>query len=81
MSKEFNYMLLSRLQSDNEYFLGNGNGYEPQLWAKSLDAQIKKMNELYDSFPEDEKPEWITKQDIKNYEIKMKELLNKKSRF
>lgn len=72
--KEFNYMLLDRLRDDCEYFLNYGNGYEPNLWAGDIDSQISKMKKLYNSFADDEKPEWITMDDINNYEKKMKEL-------
>lgn len=70
---EYNYMLLDRLKQDCEYFLGNGNGNADTLWAKDIDEQIAKMKELYNSFTDDQKPEWITMEDIDNYEKKMKE--------
>ena len=70
---EYNYMLLDRLKQDCEYFLGNGNGNVDTLWAKDIDEQIAKMKELYNSFTDDEKPEWITIDDINNYEKEMKE--------
>lgn len=71
---EYNYMLLDRLKQDCEYFLGNGNGSVKHLWAGDIDEQIDKMKELYNSFTDDEKPEWITMDDINNYEKEMKEL-------
>lgn len=72
---EYRYMLLDRLKQDCEYFLGNGNGNaEHSLWAKDIDEQIDKMKELYNSFADDQKPEWITMEDINNYEKEMKEL-------
>ena len=72
---EYNYMLLDRLKQDCEYFLGNGNGNaEHSLWAKDIDEQIDKMKELYNSFAYNQKPEWITMEDINNYEKEMKEL-------
>ena len=78
--KEFNYMLLDRLRNDCEYFLNYGNGYEPNLWAGDIDSQISKMKKLYNSFADDEKPEWITIEDINNYEKKMKELKTNKQK-
>lgn len=77
---EYNYMLLDRLKTDCEYFLGNGNGYEKHLWAGDIDSQIAKMKELYNSFADDEKPEWITMEDINNYEKEMKELKTNKEK-
>ncbi len=66
---ENEYRLLSRLKSDCEYFLGTGARAEKHLWAGSVDEQIDKMRELYDLLPE--KPEWLSKQDIDNYERQM----------
>lgn len=77
---EYNYMLLDRLKQDCEYFLGNGNGNVDTLWAKDIDEQIAKMKELYNSFADDEKPEWITIEDINNYEKKMKALKDSKEK-
>lgn len=68
---EYDYMLLSRLKSDCDYFLGNGNRYEKHLWAGNIDDQIAKMKELYNKLPE--KPEWLTMEDIENYEKEMKQ--------
>ena len=77
---EYNYMLLDRLKSDCEYFLGYGNGSERHLWAGNIDDQIAKMKELYNSFTDDQKPEWITMEDINNYEKEMKELKKDKEK-
>ena len=74
--QRFEYSLLGRLESDCKYFLGNGNGYEGHLWAGSIDKQIAKMRELYNQL--EEKPEWITMEDINNYEKQMKEFVPKK---
>lgn len=64
----FNYMLLSRLKMDCEYFLGFGNKSESQLWAKCVKEQIEKMRQLYNSFPDSKKPQFITLEEISNYE-------------
>lgn len=69
--EKFNYMLLSRLQSDCNYYLGNGNRYSPHLWAGNEKEQIEKMKELYNSFSDDKKPEWLTWEQILQYEKKM----------
>lgn len=73
---KFNYMLLARLKQDCGYFLGNGNGYEPHLWAGNIEDQIAKMKEIYNKLPE--KPEWLSLEDINNYEKEMLALKNKK---
>lgn len=66
---EFLYQMLSRLESDCKYFLGNGNGYEKHLWALSITEQISAMKEIYNKL--DEKPEWLTMEQIDDYENKM----------
>jgi hypothetical protein len=69
----FDYMMLSRLQHDCEYFLGNGNRYEGNLWAHNVADQIAKMKELWQKFPEDLKPVWCTWEQILDYEKRMNE--------
>lgn len=69
--EKFNYMMLSRLQSDCDYYLGHGDRNERSLWAGNVSEQIVKMKELYNSFNDDKKPEWITLDDILEYENKM----------
>ena len=76
---EDEYRLLSRLKSDCEYFLGTGARAEKHLWAGSVDEQIDKMRELYDLLPE--KPEWLSKQDIDNYERQMIESAQSKNDY
>lgn len=63
--KNEKYAFLSRLQSDCEYFLGNGRGYEGHLYYGSVDRQCDEMEKLWNSFGEDKKPEWITIEQIK----------------
>ena len=67
-----NYMMLDRLRSDNEYYLGNGNRHEKHLWAGNVDGQIAEMKKLWNELPKDKKPEWLSMEDIENYERKMK---------
>lgn len=74
---KFNYMMLSRLQMDCEYFLGNGHGCENHLWAGNVQEQIAKMKKLYNAL--EEKPEWISMEDIENYEQQMTSLLARKN--
>ena len=69
-SPEFKYQLLDRLKSDCEYFLKAGNRSEKHLWAGNVDDQIAKMKELWNSL--EEKPEWLSMEDIENYEKEMK---------
>ncbi len=69
--KKFRYMLLARLQSDCEYYLGFGNRSTGRLWAGDEARQIEWMNRLYDSFPEGEKPQWLTREEIAEYANRM----------
>ena len=76
---EDEYRLLSRLKSDCEYFLSTGARAEKHLWTGSVDEQIDKMREIYDLLPE--KPEWLSKQDIDNYERQMIESAQSKNNY
>jgi len=67
-----NYMMLGRLQTDNDYFLGAGNRSESQLWAGNVKDQIAEMKKLWGELPKDGKPEWLSMSDIEDYESKMK---------
>lgn len=68
----FTYQMLDRLRQDSEYYLHWGNGNEKALWALNVESQITKMYELWDSLPEDGKPEWLTRDEISQYADKMK---------
>lgn len=73
-SDEFKYQLLSRMQTDCNYFLGAGNRAEKFLWAGNVPEQIAYMRAIYNSFPDNKKPEWISLADIDEYEKKMLKL-------
>jgi len=69
---KFNYMMLGRLQADNDYFLGAGGKSEKSLWAGNVEGQIAEMKKLWGQLPKDGKPEWLSMSDIEDYESKMK---------
>lgn len=71
MDAKFNYMLLNRLQLDCDYYLGNGDRCTRQLWAGNEQAQIDKMRELWDSFADDAKPQWLSMEEINEYAVRM----------
>lgn len=71
LNEEFRYQLLGRLQSDCDYYLGYGYRHPRNLWANNESDQITFMRLLYNSFPEDKKPEWLTLEQIDDYESKM----------
>lgn len=68
--QQFQYMMLSRLKSDCEYFLGNGGGAEKHLWAGSVQGQIDEMKKIHNLL--EIKPEWLSMEEIEVYETKMK---------
>jgi|GEM_PF-967714 len=71
MDETFRYQLLGRMQTDCNYFLGNGDGHNKYLWSGNVETQIAYMRALYDSFPNEKKPKWISIEDIDNYQKEM----------
>ena len=71
-AQKFPYMMLGRLKSDCEYFLGFGCGSVRHLWAGDIDLQIAEMKRLWNSFANDKKPQWLSLEDINQYELRMK---------
>ena len=69
--REFDYMMLGRLQSDCKYFLGFGDGYEGHLYYKEVNKHCDEMKKLWESFSDDEKPEWMTLEQIEEYRNEM----------
>lgn len=69
--REFDYMFLSRMKADCEYFLGYGNRYEGHLSGKTVVNHIEQMKALWQSFPENAKPDWLTLEQIEDYEKRM----------
>ena len=65
---KFNYMMLGKLKGDCEYFLGHGNMSLNILTPK---AHIEEMKKLWNGFPENGKPEWLTWEQILKYEKDM----------
>ena len=73
---DFKYRILSRMISDCKYFLGNGNRAEKHLWAGNVEDQVALMKALYNSFKDDEKPEWTSMDEIEGLEKEMKSNIN-----
>lgn len=67
----YRYMLLSRLEQDCLYFLGDGGRCEKYLWAGSIVDQLGYLKALWNSFPEGEKPQWLSFDKILYYEKQM----------
>ena len=71
---KFNYMLLSRLQSDCDGFLSprDCRYKDPNIiWGGNVADHIAKMKELWNAIPEVVKPQWISWEQILDYEKKM----------
>ena len=68
---KFRYMMLSRMKQDCDYYLRIKAGSPYILWAGSKKAQIDNMRAIWNTFPTEDKPEWLTWDDIKEYAIKM----------
>ena len=70
MDNSFKYRLLDRMKSDCEYYI-NGAKSNKHLFMQNPQAQIKAMKDIYNSFSEKDVPEWISMEDINNYERQM----------
>ena len=68
---KYKYMLLDRMKADCEYYLGYGNRCARYLWGLSVGTHIESMLLLYDSFPEEDRPEWLTREEIVGYGQRM----------
>ena len=66
---KFRYQLLSRMQQDCDYYL-NTSKSEKHLWAGNTTDQIATMKAIWNSFSNDEKPEWLTWEEIVEFERK-----------
>lgn len=70
--EKFRYRMLDRMRCDCDYYLGYGNRQAKHLWALNESDHIEYMKALWNSFAEDQKPEWLTFEQILEYEKKMK---------
>lgn len=68
-NQKYQYQMLDRLKSDCDYYLGYGNRHPQALWAGNEGDQISKMREIWNNL--EEKPEWLTWEDINDYADKM----------
>lgn len=70
-SEKYRYQLLDRMQSDCKYYLGYGNRNPKYLWAGDVEQQIEAMKLIWNSFTAEEKPEWLTWEQIEKYKTDM----------
>lgn len=68
-SADFTYQLLGRLKSDCDYCLGAGSSTR-HLWGKTIDDHIAAMRFYWNDLKV--KPDWLSMQDIDDYEKKLK---------
>lgn len=69
--KRFQYQMLDRLRCDCEYYLGFGCSNPGVLREKDEKKHIEAMKSIWHSFSEEEKPKWITWEEIMEYEKNM----------
>ena len=67
----FRYMMLDRLRQDCEYYIRNNFTSGNTLWAGNAKAQIENMKALWNTFAKEDTPEWLTWDDILEFERKM----------
>ena len=67
----FRYMMLSRMQQDCDYYLRIQAGSPCALWSGNEKEHIENMKALWNSFPEEDKPEWLTWDELLEYERQM----------
>lgn len=62
---------LGRMKSDCEYYLGQGRKQTSHLWRKSVDGHISYMQELLSSNLREDRPDWLTFEDIRHFSDRM----------
>lgn len=74
---KFQYMMLSRLQSDCVGYFGRDDDEsshmdcryhnEHFIWGKDIRKLVSEMKRLWDEIPEDLKPEWLTREEVEGF--------------
>lgn len=68
--KKFRYMMLDRMRQDCEYYFRIG-GSAKVLWAGDEKQHIQNMKDIWNSFDEKDKPEWLTMEEIEQFASRM----------
>ena len=71
MADKFTFDMLARLKSDCDYYLGHGHASYKVLWGKTPYDHCNEMARLLLSIPEEERPLWLTQNDIGLYRMAM----------
>lgn len=74
------YQFLDRMRSDCTYYL-SGHRNDKNLYGGNVTDHITYMKALWNSFIQDEKPEWLTMEQIEAFEREMKESEAKKYEY
>lgn len=64
-------MMLDRMRQDCEYYLNYGGRSAKVLWAGDEKRHIQNMKDIWNSFDENDKPEWLTVEEIDEFARKM----------
>lgn len=70
----FRYMMLGRIKDDCVGYLDpldNRYQWTERLWSHDPQKQIEIMKALYNSFPAEAKPQWLTWEQVLFYESQM----------
>jgi len=67
----FEYSMLDRMRSQCDYYLGYGNRNKKHLAYDTEQEHIDTMKRRWNSLPADKKPEWLTWEQILEYEKAM----------
>lgn len=67
----YKYMLLYCMKEDCNSYLGSGKRKAKYLWSADEAEHIANMKALWNSFPEGEKPEWLSMEEIERFEKEM----------
>lgn len=70
MNKTFYYQFLDRLKGDCLYYI-NTQSLEKYLYFQNVKEHIREMKKIYSSFAPGDRPEWLTIDDILEFEKKM----------
>ena len=74
------YTILSRCKQDCTYTINRAEHIDSMtslnkyLYGGSVDTCINTMRELYDKLPDTDKPEWLSLEDINDYERQLNEI-------
>ena len=72
---QFNYMVLSRCQSDLDYFFGNGQLYGNHLFYGEVNIHMREMINLWKKLPL--KPQWLRATKLIQYKKRVTEFQSK----